>query len=165
MTARIWLALALIPCTPGWALESGDTVYVRARNTKLLKEPRANAPAGRTLNVGEALTWRKAEAGNFHEVQPTGEKKAGFVYYANLALKPPREERWAASNTTTDVEDFGSSGAATKGLAQGAVQLAATDASLARAATALKALELLQAGITDDELDAQLLRSGQEARK
>jgi hypothetical protein len=165
MTARTWLALAWLPCAPAWALKDGDMVYVRARNTKLLSEPRADAGAKQTLKPGEALTWRKAAARSFHEVQTAAEKKTGFVYYANLALKPPGEERWASSNTTVDRESFSSSGAATKGLTQGALQLAATDAALAKAATALRALEQLQAGITDDELDAQLRRTEAEARR
>jgi hypothetical protein len=164
MPSRTWLALALLPCTGALALKDGDTVYVRSRNTKLLEAPRADANAKQTLSAGEALTWRRAAAGNFHEVQTRAEQQTGFVYYANLALKLPKEERWSAANTTADREAFATSGAATRGLTQGAVQLAATNASLAEAAVALKALEMLQAALTDEELQAQLLRAGGEVR-
>ena len=162
MGTRTWIALALLPCASAWALKDGDTVYVRARNTKWLARPSAEARVIHTLKPGEAVTWRRAAAGNFHEVQPTSEKKTGFVYFANLALQPPREEQWAASRTTTlDTGAFATSGAATKGLAQGAAQLASTDAALAEAAAALSALGALQAGLTDDEFDSQLRRAEQ----
>lgn len=159
MTARTWFVLALLPCAPAWALKDGDTVYVRARNTKWLAKPDAGAPVKRTLRAGDALTWRRAAAGNFHEVQPGAEKKTGFVYFANLALQPLRDERRETARTRVDTEAFVSSGAAIRGLTQGATQLAATDAALGEAATSLRALAALQAGVTDDEFDAQLRRA------
>ena len=164
MHPRCFAAAALLLCAPAWALKDGDTVYVRARNTKWLKEPRPNADTRRVLKSGEPLTWRRAAGGNFHEVQPAAEKQTGFVYFANLALRPPREEKWSAVATSTDTEAFATSGAATKGLAEGAYKLAATDEALAEAAKALMALDALQAGITAEDVDAQLRRVGGEAQ-
>jgi len=157
MKAPPWILLSLSVAAPSaHALKDGETVYVKARNTKLLVAAKAEAEVKAVLRVGDALRWRQKEASGFHRVSLPGKAEVYFVYGANLSLQAPRQEQWAASGTTVDTKAFASSGAATKGLSEGAFQMAVGDAQLEKAAKALLALEAMQAGVTDTEVDAHL---------
>jgi hypothetical protein len=138
------------------ALKDGDTVYVKARNTKLLVAGSAGAEVKATLRVGDALRWHQKEPSGFHRVSLPGKAEVYFVYGANLSLQAPSQEQWTAGATTVDTKAFASSGAATKGLSEGAFQMAVGDAQLERAAKDLLALEALQAAVTDADVDAHL---------
>lgn len=157
MDAARWMlmSLALWACQ-AHALDTGDAVYVKARNTKLLLAPSASAEVKAVLRVGDVLRWTAKEPNGFHAVRLPGKDTVYFVYGANLSLKAPTQEKWASSGTTVDTKGFASSGAATKGLSEGAFQLAVTDAQLEKAAKDLLALEALQAEVTDAEVDAHL---------
>jgi len=160
MKAPGWLLLLLSMAAPSaHALKDGDTIYVKARNTKLLVAAKADADAKAVLRVGEPLLWRAKDAGGFHRVSLPGKTEVYFVYGANLSLQAPRQELWTASGTKVDTKAFASSGAATKGLSEGAFQLAVNDAQMERAARDLVALEVLQAEVTEAEVDAHLRRA------
>jgi hypothetical protein len=157
MPAARWLLLSLTLWGGGaLGLEPNTPVYVKARNTKLLGAASANAEVKAVLRVGDTLQWIAKSSNGFHSVRLPGKEAVYFAYGANLSLKPPRQEQWAAAGTTVDTQAFASSGAATKGLSEGAFQLAVSDAQLEKAARDLLALEALQAGVTDAEVDAHL---------
>jgi hypothetical protein len=157
MNAVRWLLLSLsLWGLRAQALKSDDTIYVKARNTKLLLAPTASAEVKAVLRVGDVLQWKAKEANGFHAVRLPGKDTVYFVYGANLSLAAPKQEQWATAGTSVDTRAFASSGAATKGLSEGAFQMAVSDAQLEKAARDLLALEALQAEVTDVEVDAHL---------
>lgn len=112
--ARLLLVLALASSTSALAIAVGGTLYIKTKDTPLLKEPKAKSAKVATLQPGEAVVWKGPSAKNkdFHEVQ-AGEKK-GFVMRGDLTPNKPQLELDASSGQPMSPPAFAQSGAANK---------------------------------------------------
>jgi hypothetical protein len=121
---RFW-AVALLTCAGvASALSAGDTVYVRARDTQVLKKASPTADTVLKLQPGDVVVWRGADKDQpkWHRVDIHGQ--VGFVWFSNLSTKPPDKELLTlpAGATKVDAQAFASSGAAGKALTEGAIR-------------------------------------------
>jgi len=129
-----------------WALAAaagarpGDKLYVKTRNTRVLKDPSASAAVVVVLQPGAEVTWQGPDARDRRWQRVASGKKQGVVMTANLSVEKPRPEVTAATGATAqDTSTFASSGAASKALGAGAIAYAKEQ----KAETA--ALQLLRA--------------------
>ena len=72
------------------AMATGQKVFVKSKNTRLLKAANIGSLTLATLQPGEEIVWQKKANEEFHEV--VAGKQTGFVYFANLSLKKPVAE-------------------------------------------------------------------------
>ena len=72
-------------------LENGQTVYVIAKNCKLLNKPAADSAALAVLQPKTAVTWlaKAPNTNDFHQVKYNN--LIGFIFYACLQQKPVTE--------------------------------------------------------------------------
>ncbi|MBN1206753.1 MAG: SH3 domain-containing protein [Myxococcaceae bacterium] len=120
-----WLVATLVLFATGTALavKPGGILYVKARNTRLMASASPTADVVAILQPGQQVTWRGADPKNkqWHRVEVRGRK--GVVFQSNLATKPPNMELVAEDGTRkVDPVAFANSGAAVKGLSDGAIQ-------------------------------------------
>jgi hypothetical protein len=120
------LAAVLVLGTAGGAraVSKGGTLYVKAKNTRLMASSAANAQALTVLQPGQPVTWLGADPGNkqWHQVEVDGRR--GVVFQSNLSAKPPSLELVATAGGLTqhDAAAFANSGAAVKLLTDGPLQ-------------------------------------------
>src|SRR5437868_12597315 len=129
---------------PAWAVKPGDKLYIKSKDTKVLKAAKATAPAVVTLQPGAEVEWQGADKTDkqFHSVKSGA--KAGFVLMSNLTpLKPSTEV--TGDGKTIDAHALASSGAATRALSASGQSLATKKPELAAAAQQVVELELVNA--------------------
>lgn len=118
LRGRLIVAAALLAGGGAFgALTAGTKVFIKAKNTRVLKAPKADAAATETLQPGAEVAWQKAEGKEFHQVK-TG-AGTGYVLFSNLSMKPPDTE-YVQGKGQIDAKSFATSGAATKALAPAA---------------------------------------------
>ena len=123
---RTWrLALLALGVAGGaFALTAGDRVYVRARDTQVLKKASPTADTLTKLQPGDVVVWRGADKDQpkWHKVDVQGQ--VGFVWFSNLSIKPPDKELLTSpkGSKSVDPQAFASSGAAGKALTEGAIR-------------------------------------------
>jgi hypothetical protein len=118
------LALAAVmTAAPAWAVAKGGSLYIKCATAKLLKEPKAAAAKVSDLAEGDEVVWNGAAAKPYHDVQSKKAGKQGFVDASCLSPSKPASE-YATGGGAINAEAFKSSGAATKGLSQGAITYA-----------------------------------------
>lgn len=155
------LAAALSLCTlsPARAAEKKTStfLYVKARNTRLMASAAPTANVVAILQPGQAVEWLGADpkARQWHHVKmPSG--KQGLVFQSNLSKQPPSMELVAQDGGKKEVNAgvFASSGAAVKGLSDGAIKYGQgkKDPSMDEAVKQLQALEEHVDPITPEEL-------------
>ena len=112
----LWFASA---ATADAKAKVGDKLYIKAKNTKVMKAPKATASVVAVAQPGQEVVWRgsvrKAKA--WHKVTFDGQR--GVVYRTTLSTKRPSLEM-TKSGQQVDAVAFASSGAATKALGSGA---------------------------------------------
>ena len=143
LRGRLIVAAALLAAGGAFAgLSAGTTVFIKAKNTKLLKAAKVDAAAeGAALQPGDEVAWQKMEGKEFHQVKVGG--KTGYVFFSNLSTKKPEPE-YLQGKGAVDGKAFASSGAATKALAPAATNdKAMSDAKLKEAAKDILAAEAL----------------------
>jgi hypothetical protein len=118
------LAAVLVLGTAGSALavSKGGTLYVKAKNTRLMESasPKANTVA--ILQPGQKVVWEGADTANkqWHRVKVGA--KAGVVFQSNLATQPPQMELVAGERVQRiDPQELAGSAAAVKALSEGAI--------------------------------------------
>ncbi len=114
---------ALLAATTAGAVAKGGSLYIKCASAKLLKEPKASAAKVADLADGEEVVWNGPATKPYHDVSSKKVGKAGFVDAACLSPSKPASE-YSASGSAINAEAFKSSGAATKGLSQGAITYA-----------------------------------------
>ncbi len=122
---RMWMALlAFGLASNALAVSKGGTLYVKAKNTRLMASSAADASALTVLQPGQTVTWLGADPANkqWHQVQVDG--RQGVVFQSNLSAKPPSMELVASAGGVTvhDAAAFANSGAAVKLLAAGPIR-------------------------------------------
>ncbi|MBZ4395678.1 SH3 domain-containing protein [Myxococcus sp. MISCRS1] len=125
-TRAAWVAALLMMGLPGLssAVAVGGSLYVKAKNTRVMESPSPTANAVVILQPGEQVKWEGADAKNkqWHKVK-TSTGKRGFVFQSNLSTTAPNLELVVGDQGKRKVnpEGFVSSGAAVKALSPGAV--------------------------------------------
>jgi uncharacterized protein YgiM (DUF1202 family) len=110
-------ASALLVSSAALAVKSGDTLYVKTKDAKLLDKADAKAKTIGTMKPGETVTWQGADKNKpFHKVEAGG--KSGFTVQQNLTPNKPSNEVATSDGKPIDQEAFKSSGAATKALSE-----------------------------------------------
>jgi uncharacterized protein YgiM (DUF1202 family) len=147
------LALAQQP-----AEKPKGTLYVKARNTRVMASASPTADVVTILQPGQQVAWYGADPKDkqWHRVDFGGKKK-GLVFQSNLSKQAPNLELVAKGGTmrTEDPVAFANSGAAVKGLSKGAIGYGeAKGAGFAEASQQLQQLEVLAEKIGTDQLAA-----------
>jgi hypothetical protein len=125
-------ASALLSASAAWAIAKGGSLYIKAKDVKLLKDPKAGSKEVTAVALGEEVKWLGASEKDksFHEVEYKGKK--GFVLMSSLSPSAPAKEI-ASDGKSMSAQAFASSGAATKGLTSAGVKYAGQDAAAAAA--------------------------------
>ena len=121
---RSLLTAVLLLSSAAFAVAKGGTLYIKSKDTKVLKDAKASASAVATLQPGDEVIWNGASEKDkaFHEVQVKGKK--GFVLQANLSPTKPAEEVDSSTGKPISKQAFASSAAATKALTPAGVKYA-----------------------------------------
>jgi hypothetical protein len=122
----------------GAGAEGERKLYIKTKDTKLLKEPKATAAAvGKPLQPGTEVTWKGASPKDkeFHEVEVDARTK-GFVLRGNLSPSKPQSEVLGSSGTPISAQAFASSGAASKALTPAGISYAKKEGPKAEEAAA-----------------------------
>jgi len=132
------------------------TLYVKARNTRLMASTSATADALAILQPGDQVTWLGADPKNkqWHRVEVAG-KPQGVVFQSNLSKQPPNMELVTKGGAPQlhDPVAFANSGAAVKGLSKGAIGYGqAKGADFKKATEQLQRLEDLAKQINTEQL-------------
>ncbi|MDY7225912.1 SH3 domain-containing protein [Hyalangium rubrum] len=143
---RRWVAvLALCAAGAALAVKQGGSLYVKARNTRLMSTPSPTADAVAILQPGQQVTWLGVDPKNkqWHRVEASG--KQGLVFQSNLSSQPPQLELVAQNGVRqVDPVAFSSSGAAVKLLGDGVINYGkAKGTDYGQAATQLRQLGTL----------------------
>jgi len=156
---RRWVS-TLVLCAASTALAAGATdvtLYVKARNTRLMASASPTADVVALLQPGQKVTWKGADPKNkqWHQVMVDG--KTGLVFQSNLSKQQPSLELTAKEgSSTTDTRGLVSSGAAIRGLTDGAARYGKDkgkkEPGFAETVAQLKALDALAQSVTPDEL-------------
>ena len=131
---RAVAAIALISAGGAWAVAKGGTLYIKSKDTKVLKEPKAGSTAVVTVQPGTEVIWNGASPTDktFHDVTVGGKK--GFVLMSNLSPSKVSTEIDSSSGKPMSAQAFASSGAATKALTPAGVTYAKDNVSKSEAA-------------------------------
>jgi hypothetical protein len=147
MRNRMLAAMLVLGTASGaLAVSKGGTLYVKAKNTRLMASSAASAKALAVLQPGQPVKWLGADPKNrqWHQVETGG--KRGVVFQSNLASKPPNMELVASEDGATrkDATEFANSAAAVKLLSDGAIKYGSKEGGAKkRAVTQLQQLEEL----------------------
>jgi uncharacterized protein YgiM (DUF1202 family) len=151
-------ALSLCAAVTALAADDKNTLYVKARNTRLMASAAPTADVVAILQPGQQVTWLGADAKNkqWHRVKVKGkESQQGLVFQSNLSTRPPNMELTAkGGGRPVDPMAFANSGAAVKGLSEGAIAYGNGKPELSEAVKQVQALEKLSEQITPAELAA-----------
>jgi hypothetical protein len=150
-------ALLVLLAVSALAVKPGGTLYIKAKDTKVLEKPDAKAKVLGLLQPGTSVTWRGADPANrlLHHVEGVdsrGQKLDGYVLQGNLTpsqLAPEYLKR--DDGKPIDPQAFKSSGAATKALDEAAVDYAKAK-QMPQQAERLMALESINRAVTAQRL-------------
>lgn len=120
---RSLIAAALVVSSAAFAVQKGGTLYIKSKDTKVLKDAKASSSPVATLQPGDEVIWNgpNEKDKTFHEVKAKG--KTGFVLQNNLSPTKPVEEADSSGKPLSKAA-FASSAAATKGLTEAGVKYA-----------------------------------------
>ncbi|XXF77537.1 SH3 domain-containing protein [Myxococcaceae bacterium GXIMD 01537] len=145
------------------AVESGGTLYVKAKNTRLMESAAASANVVQVLQPGQAVVWRGADPKDkrWHLVE-VGKKK-GVVFQSNLSTRPPDMELLAGKSGVSqkDAAAFANSAAAVKLLSEGSTSYGkkkGTDFN--KAVTQLQDLENIAKAVNEAEYTEHAKKAG-----
>src|SRR3954468_5506051 len=114
----LWAGLAAAGSKPG------VTLYVKARNTRVLKDP-SGASVVAVLQPGAPVTWQGPDPKDKRWHRVLSGKNAGVVMASNLTAEKPKGEVTAVTGAAAAAaSSFMSSGAASKALGAGAIAYA-----------------------------------------
>ena len=118
-----WAASAALGLA-GVSFAADRQLYIKSKDTKLLKDPSFTAGVVATLQPGMEVTWKGADAKEktLHKVVANG--KEGFVLQANLTPSKPANEVLSSDGKSVSANAVASSGAATKALTPAAIKYA-----------------------------------------
>lgn len=154
---RTLLLLTLCVSTGALAIAKGGTLYIRSKDTALLKEPKANSQSLMKLQPGTEVVWNgpSEKDKSFHEVVVGGKK--GFVLMSSLSPNKPQTEVDSSSGKPMSAAAFANSGAASKDgdMGRGGNYAQRSPAESAAAAELIYVEELNKAKATPEALRAK----------
>jgi hypothetical protein len=106
------------------ALAADRALFIKSKDTKLLKDASFTAKQLSLLQPGTEVMWKGADAKEktLHKVVAGG--KEGYVLQANLSPNKPAEEVLTGDGKPVSAQAVASSGAATKALTPAALKYA-----------------------------------------
>ncbi len=109
---RIFLALILCAATSALAIAKGGKLYIKSKDTPLMKQPSAKSVALVKLQPGTEVIWNGASEKDkvWHEVTVDGKK--GFVAMHSLSPHRPQAELDTSTGKPMSAQAFADSGAA-----------------------------------------------------
>jgi hypothetical protein len=150
-----WAGLAAAGAKPG------DTLYVKARNTRVLAGPSAGAKVVTVLQPGAAVTWEGPDPKDKRWQRVVSGKDKGVVLGATLTAEKPKAEVMSVTGEgAADTSAFMSSGAASKALGAGAIAYARDELKAETAASQLQRAENLAKTIGPREVSAHARKAG-----
>lgn len=161
---EILLALALALGAPGSAnaVEVGGTLYVRAKDTRLLESPSPTSKVVAILQPAQSVVWQGAHPKNkkWHHVKAGG--RSGYVFQSNLATKAPSMEIVAGEGAgKMDAQAFASSGAAVKAVSSGVLSMGDQRLEMKESILQLDALErFVQEKVKAEDVAAHARQAG-----
>jgi hypothetical protein len=155
---RLALAVAVI-ASPAWAVKVGEMLYIRSKDTALVKKADPKAPVVTKLQPGTQVVWNGPDATNkqFHKVKAGA--KEGFVLQANLTPSKPSDEM-GSDGKGISARAVASSGAATKSLSEEGQEYAKKTPDLTTAAKQVILLEAINVQIKDKDVTDHALKAG-----
>ena len=132
------------------AAKVGDSLWVKARNAKVMASSAPTADVVEVLQPGDEVKWFGADPSNskWHRVQ-TKDGKKGVVFLTDLSTTKPAGEI-TSSGAEVDAKSFASSGAATKALGEGAIDSGKSN-NMGQAVDQLQSIEKIAKGVSVDE--------------
>lgn len=158
-------ALSLCAAVTALAAEDKNTLYVKARNTRLMASASPTADVVAILQPGQQVEWQGADpkSKQWHHVKVKGKQPLqGLVFQSNLSTRPPDMELTSKNGgRPVDATAFANSGAAVKGLSEGAITYGngKKEPDLSQAVKQVQALEKLAEQITPAELAAHAAKA------
>jgi uncharacterized protein YgiM (DUF1202 family) len=155
-----WLVAALALCAahPALAETPRGTLYVKARNTRLMASASPTANVKAVLQPGQKVTWLGPDPKNkqWHQVE-VDKKTTGVVFQSNLSTKPPDLGLVAKDGpSAADLRGIANAGAAVRGLSDGAkkygLEKGKKEPSYTEAVAQVEELEKLALKITPQDL-------------
>jgi len=135
-------------------------VYVRARNTRLMKSSDLRAKQLKLLQPGDEVAYLGVDEANRQWRQVKVDGLVGVVFQSNLSLTPPKAENLGNSTTgAAELKSYASKGAAIKALGPGALAYA-SKSNAADVALKLAGAELLATEIGDKEMAKHAAEAG-----
>jgi len=118
------MAAAVLVASTAFAVKPGGTLFIKSKDTKVLKDAKAGAPAVVTLQPGAEVTWNgpSPKDKTFHKIESNGKK--GFVLQANLSPSKPAEELDVSTGKAIPKGAIASNAAATKALSPAGINYA-----------------------------------------
>ncbi len=151
-------SMALLGSSAALAVKSGDTLYVKTKDAKLLDKAE---PKGKVIGVmkpGDTVTWKGADANKpFHKVEAQG--KAGFTVQQNLTPNKPSAEVATSDGKPIDQEAFKSSGAATKALSEAGLKYGEGNPDLVTLSKGIMTAEGIAAKVEPQEATEYVAKS------
>jgi len=119
------MAAAVLVASTAFAVKPGGTLFIKSKDTKVLKDPKASAASAGTLQPGEEVTWvgPSDKDKTFHEIS-TAKIKKGYVLQANLSPSKPAEELDVSTGKAIPKGAIASNAAATKALSPAGINYA-----------------------------------------
>ena len=114
-------AVGLLAGGAALAVKPGETLFVKAKNTKVYDKPTASGKVKATLQPGDEVTWDGADKKDpaFHAVSG---KVKGFAHQSSLSPRKPAGEVLTNDGAPVSGQAFASSGAATKALTEAGIK-------------------------------------------
>jgi hypothetical protein len=155
---RVGLAVAVVS-TPAWAVKVGEMLYIRSKDTALVKKADPKAPVVTKLQPGTEVVWEGPDATNkqFHKVKAGG--KEGYVLQANLTPSKPLDET-GSDGKGISARAVASSGAATRTLSETGQKYAEKTPDHMMAAQQVVMLEGINVQIKDKDVQDHAAKQG-----
>lgn len=155
---RLALAVTVIS-SPAWAVKVGDMLYIRSKDTALVKKADPKAPVVGKLQPGTEVVWGGPDATNkqFHKVKAGA--KEGFVLQANLTPSKPSDEV-GSDGKGIGARAVATSGAATRALSEQGKTYAEKTPDLTTAGKQVVLLEAINALIKDKDIADHAAKQG-----
>ena len=155
---RLVLAVAVIS-SPAWAVKVGEMLYIRSKDTALVKKADPKAPVVTKLQPGTEVVWGGVDETNkqFHKVKAGA--KEGYVLQANLTPQKPLDET-GSDGKGISARAVASSGAATRTLSEAGQKYSEKGPDTATAGKQIVMLEGINFQVKDKDVSDHAAKQG-----
>lgn len=155
---RLALAAAVVG-SPAMAVKPGEMLYIRSKDTALVKKADPKAPVVTKLQPGTEVVWNGPDEKNktFHKVKAGA--KEGYVLQVNLTATKPQDEL-ASDGKGISAHAVASSGAATRALSEEGQEYAKKTPDLTTAAKQVVMIEGINSQIKDKDVADHAAKQG-----